>query len=495
MKISAPLLHHSGHSATPVEVLESPNTCVFRYENGLEAETFLTQRGGVDEWKWTLRNSSSRASPPVTKFCPLALEMPCRGRHAPVLHDSGGGLDSALFPPPSWAQWSKTFVTEGLAWGNAIAASAGGRSSNKDLPFFVLENRERTGGLFLGLGWSGDWQIMAERAGETVSIAGGMTYLNLVLQPGESFSQPTILIGEYSGDTASGQRALRRYLRDFVQPDLDGQVIPPLTFWNHYFGDRGRFVQADALAEMPRAASVGLEYFVIDGGWTGGGMDSQFESLAPHIGSWRLCPQKFPGGWEPLRKCANDNNLKLGIWFDLERAHPDSLAYQEHPKLFSAQAGGDGLHLLRLELDAAREWALDTLTGALRQSGAQWLRFDFNTNPATFWEQADDPERRGATEIRYLENLYRLWTDLRACFPALVIENCSSGGRRIDLETIRRTHTDWISDHSQSEAIIRFHLHGAARWLSLNHLGTSIAHAFLEPHRAVDWTQPLPAAA
>jgi alpha-galactosidase len=495
MKITTPTLHLSGHAVTPIRQSELANDRVFHYENGLQAEAALTRRGGAVEWKWTLRNTSAHAAPPVTKFCPLALEIPCRGRHAPVLHGSGGGLDSALFPPPSFAQWSKTFPTAGLAWGNAVAASSGGRSSNRELPFFVLENLERTGGVFLGLGWSGDWRLIAERIGETVMLEGGMTHLHLVLRPGESFSQPTVLIGEYSGDAASGQRALRRYLRDFVQPALSGKPIPPLTFWNNYYGDRGRFVEADALNEMPRAAALGLEYFVLDGGWTGGGMDARFESLAPHIGSWRLSPQKFPGGWEPLKNRARENNLKLGVWFDLERAHPDSLAYREHPELFSEAAGGDGLRLLRLELDAAREWALETLTRVLRQSQAQWIRFDFNTNPATFWAQADAPDRRGATEIRYLENLYLLWDELRARFPALVIENCASGGRRIDLETLRCTHTDWISDHSQSEAIVRFHLHGATRWLPSTHLGTSMAHAFLEPHRAVDWTQPFPAAA
>jgi len=495
MKFSPPILHLAGQLAAPIQVVESPDDHIYRYQDGLEAVATLTRRGGVQAWDWALRNMGSQPSLPVTKFRPIVLVLPCRGRQAPVLHGSSGGMDSAFFPPPSWVQWSKTFVTEGLSFENVTAASDGGRSSNKDLPFFVVENGERTGGVFLGVGWSGDWQLVMGRDAETVSLEGGMTHLNLVLQPGEAFAQPTILICEYSGDAASGQRALRRHLRDFEQPLLNDQPIPAFTFWNNYYGDRGRFTEVDALAEMPRAAACGLEYFVIDGGWTGGGMDSQFGSLAPHIGSWRICPQKFPGGWEPLKKCAQENGLKLGVWFDLERAHPNSLAYQKHLELFSQQQGGDGLHLLRLDLDAAREWALETMTHVLHESQAQWVRYDFNANPARFWEQNDAPERRGATEIRYLENLYHLWDELRARFPALVIENCASGGRRIDLQTIRRTHTDWISDHSQSEAIVRFHLHGAANWLPMNHLGTSMAHAFLEPNRPVDWTQPLPAAA
>lgn len=494
MKPAEPILHLDGSLAIPTGVTESQGTVTYRYGHGLEAEANVTRCNGTEEWRWLLRNTGVEPSAAVTKFCPLVLRLSCRGRHAPVLHGCGGGLDSALFPPAAWANWSQTVTTEGLSWQAFVASSAGGRSSNKDLPFFVIEGIDGSGA-YLGLGWSGDWQLSMAREGEVVTVAAGMTHLHLSLLPGESFSQPTVLVGRFTGDAARGQRALRRHLRDFVLPKLDGKAIPALTCWNNYYGDRGRFTEADALAETPRAAAAGLEYFILDGGWTGGGTDAQFQSLLPHIGSWRLCPQKFPGGWEPLKVAIGANGLKLGLWFDIERAHRDSLAYRERPELFSTEPASDGIHLLRLELDSAREWAFETLARVLRESGAQWVRFDFNSDPAPLWERADAPGRRGATEIRYIENLYRLWDELRAQFPALVIENCASGGRRIDLETLRRSHTDWISDHSQSEAIVRFHLHGAARWLPFSHLGTSMAHAFLEPNRPVDWSAPLPAAA
>ena len=50
------------------------------------------------------------------------------------------------------------------------------------------------------------------------------------------------------------------------------------------------------------------------------------------------------------------------------------------------------------------------------------------------------------TEIRYVEGLYELWDELRARHPGLVLDDCASGGRRIDLETCRRALVQTRSD-------------------------------------------------
>ncbi len=50
------------------------------------------------------------------------------------------------------------------------------------------------------------------------------------------------------------------------------------------------------------------------------------------------------------------------------------------------------------------------------------------------------------TEIRYIEGLYAFWDTLRQRHPGLLIDNCASGGRRLDLETISRSAALWRSD-------------------------------------------------
>lgn len=488
-------LHVAGKPFEAIATDVSDKGVTYTYPFGLRAVGTKTDAPDAVEWSWRIENRGSNPSPCVTAFFPLSLSFACIGRHAPIVHGSHGGLDDANFPPESWTQWSRTVVTEGLPWMGFRASSTGGRSSNRDFPFFVVEEADRQGGFFVGIGWSGDWHLRMNRQAERMTIAGGMMNLSLSLRPGESFRQPTILLGRYRGCSGDGQRALRRHLRDRVQPLLDGKSIRPVSFWDNYYGDRGQFYERDAIEEIPLAAEAGIEYFVVDGGWNGGGQDGQFSSLIPHIGTWRIAPDKFPGGFAPLKELVSRHGIKLGLWFDIERAHRDSQAAKEYPALFFPNWEGGGCRLLRLGDDQARDWAIETISEQVRALDAKWVRMDMNCDPATCWAQSDIEGRRGETEIRYIENLYRLYDAIARRFPDMAIENCASGGRRIDLETIRRSHTDWISDHSQSEAVIRYHLHGACRWLPCNHLNTSMAHAYLEPNRPVDWRGPLPASA
>ncbi len=484
-----------GQTVEPVRSLDAGDKVVHQYRCGLEAVGTKTGSREIAEWRWQLRNAGWQKSPTVTGFYPLYLELPCCGRLSPWLHGSRGGLDEAVFPPAAWTQWTQARVTEAGDWTLLPVGSAHGRSSNDHLPFFVLEKMDRRGGFVIGLGWSGDWNVSLRRSGEVCTLSGGMTHLGLQLEPGETFLQPTVLIGTYRGDASAGQRLLRRYLRDYVQPKLDGQPMRPVSFWDNYYGDYGAFTEKDFLTEIPLVAAAGFDYMVLDGGWTGGGQDAQFHSLLPHIGSWRPDPGRFQSGFVPIRAQAARHRLKMGLWFDVEHAHPSSIGFREHPELFADVPDQFGCRLLRLDRTEALDWAFENIARNIRELDARWIRMDFNANPAQSWATTDTPERRGATECRYVENLYKLYEKVLAAFPATVLENCASGGRRIDLETTRRSHTDWISDHSSNEAVIRYHLHGAGRWLPATRLNTSMAHAFLERHRPVDWKEALPASA
>jgi alpha-galactosidase len=68
--------------------------------------------------------------------------------------------------------------------------------------------------------------------------------------------------------------------------------------------------------------------------------------------------------------------------------------------------------------------------------------------------------------------LYRVLGELRAACPDLVIENCASGGHRVDLGTLRHTLTNWVSDYTHRAASCRQHVQGAGLFLPVQHLNT-----------------------
>ena len=76
-----------------------------------------------------------------------------------------------------------------------------------------------------------------------------------------------------------------------------------------------------------------------------------------------------------------------------------------------------------------------------------YYRQDFNMQPDIYWAANDEPGRTGMKEIRHIEGLYYFWDYLLSRFPNLLIDNCASGGRRIDWETIGRSAPLWRSDY------------------------------------------------
>ena len=88
----------------------------------------------------------------------------------------------------------------------------------------------------------------------------------------------------------------------------------------------------------------------------------------------------------------------------------------------------------------------DLLVQRIGEFGMDWYRNNFNIDPLPFWRQSDAVDRQGMTEIRYVEGQYAMWDEMIARHPGLFIDNCASGGRRIDLETIQRSVALWRSD-------------------------------------------------
>ncbi|MCL2119763.1 MAG: GH36 C-terminal domain-containing protein, partial [Planctomycetaceae bacterium] len=74
---------------------------------------------------------------------------------------------------------------------------------------------------------------------------------------------------------------------------------------------------------------------------------------------------------------------------------------------------------------------------------------DFNIDPLGFWRANDAENRQGITEIRHVENYFRYWDALRERHPNMLIDSCASGGRRNDLETLRRAVPLLRSDYTE----------------------------------------------
>ena len=351
-----------------------------------------------------------------------------------------------------------------------------GRSSNGDLPFYMLQGLRGGWGVVAALGWSGGWRAEArfDKALDRVVLEAGMTPVRFRLPSRETVSLPTALLVPFRGGAAKGSNRLRRLLREHYQAQLDGKPVPPPVSFNSWFVFDNN-VNETMLRELAdEAAALGLEYFCLDAGW--------FEGDFPHgVGNWTLDRSKFPNGLKAVADHVHGLGMKFGLWFEPERVSAGTRWAKEHPELLcgvvdpaaAADAATKARYLLDLGQPAARELVLSMMDGIIRDAGVDWIRYDFNIGPASIWAAAEGPGEQGLRQIRHINGLYTMLDDLMKRQPTLLIEQCSSGGRRIDLETIRRGHTFWKSDDTRDQPLMRFHETGGNVFLLAGHLNTN----------------------
>jgi alpha-galactosidase len=121
----------------------------------------------------------------------------------------------------------------------------------------------------------------------------------------------------------------------------------------------------------------------------------------------------------------------------------------EHPEYLLPSSTIHRYDIVDYSEEEVMQFMLDYIGDILEDAGAEWLRVDFTGSLGEKWKLKDatlGDNRVGITEINYVTNLYRLYDGLKERIPGLMIDNCASGGRRIDLETATRAVNLWRSD-------------------------------------------------
>lgn len=143
----------------------------------------------------------------------------------------------------------------------------------------------------------------------------------------------------------------------------------------------------------------------------------------------------------------------------------------------AGRAGEGGVRLLNMGNAAAREWLTDHIDRLITEQGIDLYRQDFNIDPLGFWRANDEPDRQGMTENKYVVGYLAYWDELRRRHPDMLIDSCASGGRRNDLETMRRAVPLWRSDYAYEPIGHQSMTYGISLWLPYHGTGTVASSA------------------
>ena len=404
---------------------------------------------GVADWVVRFHNTGHKDTGILQDILPLDLSFVPSSAGAVVHHARGSTAVAADFEP----------LDESLAAGGSVHLhSTDGRSSSGDtLPFFNLQSGH--GGLIGAIGWSGDWKADLSSAadGSVVRVTAGMQRTHLRLHPGEEIRTPRIVLMAWSGnDWQEAQNAWRRLLFAHYTPQQDGKpMLGPVMA-----GSWGADPIAGKLAYVQwlQTHAIPVDLYAVDAGWFGASVGAENDPTNPwwkNRGDWFPSPLYYPHGIAPLGAALKAAGYGFSLWVEPETAMPGTQILTQHPEWFlhTPHPANPGASLLRLGDPAARQGATALLSGLITDFGMTWYRQDFNISPQPYWELADAPDRVGMTEIQHITGMYQMLDDLLAAHPGLRIDNCASGGRRLDIEMLSRSFAVWRTDFAYFDTL------------------------------------------
>ncbi len=330
-----------------------------------------------------------------------------------------------------------------------VGDKVSGKSSDgpQGWPYFNLQRPG--GGVIVAVGWPGQWAATFERDHERgVRVKAGQQLTHLTLKPGEEIRTPSITLLFWQGDdVVRAQNIWRAWYLAHVLPRIAGTPQPPTTQ-----------IQVDgSLASWPRVQAYLDAGIQPDICWRdAGGMNTWYPSSGGpftekktwlNTGTWEPDPAKYPQGFKPYSDKVRANGMQFLLWFEPERVgDPNSWLGRNHPEwLLPGNSAGSVLNLGRPD---ALRWLIEHIDGLVKSQGLDWYREDLNGgNYGTAWRNNDTADRQGITENLYVQGHLAFWDELRRRNPNLHIDSCASGGRRNDLETMRRSvpllRSDW----------------------------------------------------
>jgi alpha-galactosidase len=361
-----------------------------------------------------------------------------------------------------WAgEW--TLNQEQILGGARVIESRRGTTGHQANPWFAISRDTRQnpaapaiadeehGEIWFGvLAWSGSWRITVEHTQlDAVRVTGGFNPFDFgyKLKPGEHLETP-VFYGGYSDQGLGGaSRLLHRFEIAHILPQAPDPKLRPVIY-NSWEATEFNVDEAGQMALAEKAATIGVDRFVMDDGWFG-----QRKNDHAGLGDWYVNSDKFPRGLKPLIDKVHALGMDFGLWVEPEMVNPDSDLYHKHPDWvlnFPGRPRSESRNQLVLNLARpdVRDYIAGFLDKLLTENDIAFLKWDYNRNwSEPGWDQVPVDEQK-RVYVEFIRNLYAILADLRKKHPKVEIESCSGGGGRVDLGILRYTDEVWPSDNT-----------------------------------------------
>ena len=426
------------------------------------------------EWILRLRNTGAADSPLIADVRSFQFIQPADLGYIFINTTRGDPARWDSYSPCRHAIGSHFYGQREAVFDEYAFAPVGGRSTDAAWPYFRVEFSSTGGGVFAAVGWPGQWQAHASRDTETFRLTAGQQLTRFRLRPGEEVRAPLSALLFWRGnDTMRAQNLWRRWMLARNLPRPGGQLPAPMLSGSSWpFTDcmvDATTAQQKQFLDLCEQRRLPIDHWWMDAGWY---RQERTYRLWEGTGTLEVDRKRFPEGIRAISDHARARRIKTILWFEPERVAAGSWLAENKPE-WLLRSDASEWRAFDLGNPEARAWLIERVDRMIADEGIDVYRQDFNFPPLDFWRGNDAPERQGITEMHYVEGLLAFWDELRRRHPHLLIDECAAGGRRNDLECMRRAVPLHRTDLNYADQAAKQSMtHGLSAWLPFS--GTNV---------------------
>ncbi len=342
-----------------------------------------------------------------------------------------------------------SLIKKNLSFVERKFGAANGKPTESYLPYFNICGENF--GAVLGIGWSGQWAAsLSAKKGDT-NITVKQESFNAYLLPGEEVRSPLVSVSFYENENAlKGFNIFRKWMMDCVYPENVKQSSYTVMEVAGPTSTRTSDEIIEVLEGLDESVFEHTDAFWMDAGWY-----SYNDGWYDGVGNWTVDTQRYDNGIIELSDYAKNKGLGHTLWYEPERVFPNTEFYNvgSQNENWLITVDGEDNAMWNLADEDAFKYYCDYILASLKENGVTIYRQDFNFAPLGYWQKADNEYydgRTGICENHYVTNEYKYLDYLTENIDGLIIDNCASGGKRLDLEMAYRSIAFWRSDYNCS---------------------------------------------
>lgn len=315
------------------------------------------------------------------------------------------------------------------------------RMNDNATPFLALWNRQANRGVAFHLLPEHGWTLSVSRrmiSGKYVAtiVEIGVLDRNLHWELESGERKPMSEVWYYSFENKlnfDSYKLHKRFLEEYPRREIP-------VIYNTWFCDFGQVDVERTINNIEEAAQLGCEYFVLDAGWYGCGAE-----WGASVGDWtENLTTGYRGNMKKVSDLVRKSGMKFGLWIEAERGGADSHIVARHPEYFFKS---NNTFFLDFANEDAVQYIIETTMDLIQQYHIEFIKFDFNASTSV--------DRTGQAFYEYHRGQLRYVQALRKAYPNLYLENCASGGLRMNLEQMKYFDSFWISDDQSPYSSLR----------------------------------------